>query len=75
MHGIPVKSKAVTSIGYDSAGQRLEIRFRDGRVYEYRDVPADVHRQFLTAASKGLYFNQIIRRRFSYVRSREATLS
>jgi hypothetical protein len=69
MHRTPIESKAVTSIGYDSAEQRLEIRFKDGGIYEYRDVPADVHRQFLAAASKGQYFNETIRGRFAYLRS------
>lgn len=67
MRRTPIQSKAITSIGYDAAGRCLEIRFRDRRVYEYRDVPLDVHRQFLAAASKGQYFNETIRGRFTYV--------
>lgn len=69
MHRTAIQSQAVTIIGYNSAEQRLEIRFKHGEVYEYRDVPADVHRQFLAAASKGQYFNKIIRGRFAHVRS------
>lgn len=74
MFRTPIQSKALTSIGYDSAEQRLEIRFTDGDVYEYRDVPADVHRQFLAATSKGQYFNQTIRGRFNYVQPGRAKI-
>lgn len=69
MHRTPIESRALTSIGYDPAEQRLEIRFKDGTVYVYRDVPVDVHGQFLAAASKGQYFNKTIRDRYAYIRS------
>ena len=76
MHRTPIESKAITSIGYASAEQRLEVRFHDGGVYEYRDVPPDMHQQFLVAASKGQYFNNTIRGRFAYTRSKiDQTLS
>jgi hypothetical protein len=71
-HRTPIESTAVTSIGYDCAERHLEIRFKNGGVYEYLDVPADVYCQFLTAVSKGRYFNETIRERFAYRRSGDA---
>jgi hypothetical protein len=68
MHRTPIESKAITSIAYDLAEQRLEILFQDGGVYQYRDFPPDVYRQFLAADSKGQYFNKTIRGRFAHVR-------
>jgi hypothetical protein len=75
MHRTSIQSKAILNIGYDPAERRLEIRFRDGRLYHYRDVPAEVHRQFLAAPSKGSYFNEVIRGGFAHARSTEASLS
>jgi hypothetical protein len=61
-----VESTAIASLGYEAQHQILEIEFSSGTVYQYFDVPPDVYGQFLTAGSKGVWFNQAIRSRFSY---------
>ena len=42
MKRVPVDSSAITSIGYDTEEQTLEVEFSSGTVYRYLRVPADV---------------------------------
>jgi hypothetical protein len=50
----------MVSIGYDPAQRALEIEFQSGEVYQYLDVPQDVHHALLAAPSKGRYFHAAI---------------
>lgn len=59
-------STAVVSAGYDAEARELELEFRGGRVYRYRDVPRDVYEFLLRTPEKGRYVNRIIAERFSY---------
>jgi hypothetical protein len=65
-----VESSSIASAAYGPAEEVLELRFRGGAVYRYANVPAGVHSAFMAAESKGRYFNQAIRGRFEYRRSR-----
>jgi hypothetical protein len=67
-----VTSTSLTSVGYDRAGQVLEVEFRSGAVYRYLAVPERIHRELLAAESKGRYFSQHIRGRFHFRRMEEA---
>lgn len=55
MHRIPVESSNIATIGF--ANGVLEIEFKSGSVYQYYNVPADVHSKIMLAESKGKYFN------------------
>ena len=57
----PVRSSALKSVGYDQASNILEIEFTGGEVYQYFDVPAEVHRGLMAAESHGRYFHQHVR--------------
>jgi lysyl-tRNA synthetase class 2 len=59
-------STAVSEIDYDEAWETLTVRFTDGRVYKYWNVPAEVYAEFLYASSAGGYFNANIRDKYSY---------
>jgi lysyl-tRNA synthetase, class II len=64
------------SVGYESKSRILEIEFQSGEVYQYLDVPNEVHEKLLRAKSKGQYFNGGIRDDYAFVRvgaSRRAT--
>ena len=56
-----VKSSVIHSAGYDDDREVLEVKFRTGRVYRYKQVPRRVFEEFLTADSAGKYFNEQIR--------------
>jgi hypothetical protein len=63
-----VISSMMRSVGYDSGRVVLEIEFSSGKVYQYDNVPENVYRELLVAASKGRYFEQQISGRYGYRR-------
>ena len=66
MNSRTVESTTLAAVAYDECQSALQLEFRTGAIYEYWGVPAGVHEALLDAASKGRYFNQIIRGRFPY---------
>jgi XTP/dITP diphosphohydrolase len=68
MQRLPVDSTDLVSIGYDAKTRLLEIEFKEGRVYEYSDVPADVYERFTKTDSYGQYFYAFINGHYRYKR-------
>ena len=64
MQRTPVNSSSVASVGYDPVTSVLEIEFRNGKVYRYRQVPRAAHRLLMQAPSIGRYVNEVIKPRF-----------
>jgi len=54
---IPIDSTAIARVGYDDARRVLSIEYRNGRTYDYFDVPAAVYMDLLSAASAGEFIN------------------
>ncbi|MBI3208265.1 MAG: KTSC domain-containing protein [Candidatus Solibacter usitatus] len=69
MKPVVVESNTLTAVAYDADRGLLQLEFRDQTVYQYFEVPADVHESLLRAPSKGSYFNRAIRNCFEYVRT------
>jgi hypothetical protein len=65
---VPVESRAIASVGYDPAGNVLELEFVEGDVYQYFLVPASVHRELMAADSLGNFFRLNVRDRYEYRR-------
>jgi hypothetical protein len=59
-------STVIELFNYDHKALTLTIVFRSGNVYAYQNVPEQVYRHLVTAASKGKYFNTAIRDKFRY---------
>jgi hypothetical protein len=59
MYRIPVASSNLESVGYEN--ETLEIRFHDGGIYQYFNVPAFLYQGLMMAVSKGTYFAQNIK--------------
>jgi KTSC domain len=59
MHRVPIESSSIDSIGYEK--NVLEVRFRNGGLYQYFDVPEQMLALLMQADSKGRFFNQHIR--------------
>lgn len=57
----PVSSSLVESVGYDPDEEMLEVELKNGRVYQYLEVPESTFQEFLAADSLGRYFNRHIR--------------
>ncbi|MDH7514679.1 MAG: KTSC domain-containing protein [Bacteroidota bacterium] len=65
MNRRPVRSSNIRSVGYDPASRTLEVEFNSGGVYQYSGVPETVYQDFMRAASKGSYFHNHIKGRYS----------
>lgn len=64
----PVDSSNVAAIGYDLDSATLEVEFHNGSVYQYFDVPAVVHAEFMQAESPGRFLHAQIRGVYRYAR-------
>lgn len=61
---VPVDSTSIDAIGYDVTSQELYVRFVSGETYRYAEVPSDIVEAFMSAPSKGGYFNREIKPAF-----------
>jgi len=68
MQRTTVESRSLASVGYDEDAQTMEIEFKEGRVYQYFDVPKHVYHALMQADSRGQYFHQSIRGFYRYAR-------
>lgn len=64
MDMIPVQSSNIAAAGYNAATKTMDVQFKNGSRYSYADVPQDVFDDFLSADSKGQFFNTNIKSRF-----------
>ena len=60
-----VNSTAIQWADYNPKTRRMQITFREsGKTYDFCDVPQHVYDGFMTASSKGVYFNDYIKDRY-----------
>lgn len=64
----PVESEAVKSVGYDGRHQTLAVEFREGRLYEYLEVPERTYRELMEAESIGNFVATKIKPCFKFRR-------
>lgn len=68
----PVESSQLESVGYDSGSSVLEVKFKRGTaVYQYKDVPPEVHADLMNSKSKGKFFGGSIRNQFTCTKIEE----
>jgi hypothetical protein len=65
---VEVDSSCIDVIAFDRSSSTLKIRFNSGDVYHYSDFPHEGYIDFRDAASKGRFFNQVIKDQFDFVR-------
>ncbi|MCF6330837.1 MAG: KTSC domain-containing protein [Sulfurimonas sp.] len=65
---IPVQSSNIESVGYDGADQKAYVRFLNGSVYVYRDVPQHEFDGLKDAPSVGSYLNRNFKNVYAYKR-------
>ena len=68
MNRQPVSSSNIASIGYDPESETLEIKFLNGGVYQYFDVPSHVYKGLMSADSHGRYLARQIKGVYRYSR-------
>jgi hypothetical protein len=61
-----VKSSSVAAYGYDEATRTLAVRFLNGGVYHYADVPPETATGLGSAKSIGSYLHAHIRGKFGH---------
>jgi hypothetical protein len=61
----PVISTTLTAAGYEHESCQLFLDFTSGARYRYAGVPAYIQTGPTLSASKGLYFNDCIKDKFS----------
>lgn len=64
MDMIPVRSTAMSAIGYDARTMQMKITFAQGETYDFCGVPKHVFEGLLNANSKGTYYNDHIKDRY-----------
>jgi hypothetical protein len=71
MNRIPVSSQGITEVGYhedaDNLGT-LELKFSNGGVYEFFNVPIKMYDEFMHAPSREDYYRANIGKRFPCTR-------
>src|SRR6266436_9939026 len=71
MNRIPVSSQGILEVGYhedaDSRGT-LELKFSNGGVYEFFNVPTKMYDEFMHAPSREDYYRENIGKRFPCTR-------
>ncbi|HAO41420.1 MAG: hypothetical protein ACJAVZ_002379 [Afipia broomeae] len=65
-----VASSVISRIDYNAPARELHVTFTSGRSYSYFGVPGEVYFQFCRAASKGDFFNTLIRDRYEFAERR-----
>ena len=62
-----VESSNISSIGYDTNNNILEVEFKNGDVYQYFNVPESEYKGIMEADSHGKYLNSNIKKNnYSY---------
>lgn len=57
MEHVKVESSNIESIGYESG--IMEVRFKNGGLYQYRGVSKDDYNELINAKSVGKHLNQM----------------
>jgi hypothetical protein len=63
---ITVESTAVERVAFDERRRVLKIEFRNGRVYNYLDVPPRVYKKLMQAPSIGTFVNLEVKGTYEY---------
>ena len=64
----PINSSNVESLGYDEQNQIVHVRFLNGTLYIYKDVPKYEFEGLLNAASVGSYLHRNFKNVYAYER-------
>ena len=63
-----LSSTVLRAVAYDERAQELRVRFTNGAVYRYHDVPPEIAETLVDppGSSHGRYFNEEIRDAYDY---------
>jgi lysyl-tRNA synthetase class 2 len=61
-------SAVIRRYAYRPGLAALDVEFRSGRIYRYREVPPEVAEEMRRWMSKGAFLNRKVRERFAFER-------
>ena len=64
----PVESRMILGIRYNQKTYELDVVFRSGEKYRYRNVPLFIYDGLMNAASLGEYMHKKVLGRYKYER-------
>ena len=62
------ESSSIARFCFDGLNDVLLIEFKNGRTYNYYEVPETVFREMIAASSRGQFFLENIRDEYDYMR-------
>lgn len=62
----PVVSSQLSSLAHDPASGKLEVRFKNGSLYSYDNVPRSVFTSILNHPSPGGAFHQLVKGNYQH---------
>ena len=63
-----VASSNISSIGYDPSLNTLEVEFWNGSIYQYFNVPKNLHEKLMETPLKGRFLHKHIKDAYPYSR-------
>lgn len=63
---VSISSSNLKSSTYNTDDKKLLIKFNNGSIYEYDDVPWETFTKFRMGESQGKYFNSTISKNYKY---------
>lgn len=63
-----VVSSQISAVGYDADSRKMEIRFANGALYQYDEVPKATYDGLMSADSIGRYHKDNVKYAFPYRR-------
>ena len=68
MNWVSVSSSHMAAVAYDPGESSLFVRFTDGGVYKYHNVPEHIHAGLMSASSHGSYLAARVKNVYRYTR-------
>lgn len=65
---VAVASKTIDRLAYDSETKTCWVKFKDGTVYENKDMDPGVWKAWISSDSIGRFFNKYVRKTHEYRR-------
>jgi hypothetical protein len=72
IHRQHVQSTAVRSVGYDAGNWVLQVKYANGKVYNYFRVPPEEYARVMGSESMGSYLNQEVKPYYTHEEVEEA---
>jgi KTSC domain len=67
---VKVNSSNIDEVEYIPSTKTLQIRFKNGSLYNYFDVPEEVFEEFIKSESAGKYFQAHVKSAFQFSKNR-----